>query len=385
MSGLPAGKLTSPCDHGGEVVMGSPNTFITGLPAARIGDAHTCPIHSPGKIVSASTTVFINGVGAARQLDKIECNTAPSPATPTSAALMEGEADSLIGQWLIGASETKGDTTTRGGIVNRTGTKTEIGGVDLKVDGGWTAGYLKHSSGGGIGLGGAGYKSSWKASGAHYEKFVTAEANKNALVRGGVEFDAFTAETKNDVLLGSDGKRTGIVYNQKAGASVAGGKAFGQVVAPTGNDTSVDAKGEWKPFKDQLKALGGKSYQDEVDIQAYYDKNKGRGTLELNKEGAARIAGGAGAAITGYQGAVAGATAGAVLGPGGMVAGAILGASIGAVAGYMRYYAWSKALLTNPLIPDKVTISWGKAYAEASTGAGADQIAVGEPTVFIGD
>lgn len=57
---------------------GSPDVFINGKPAGRVGDSyasHGCPIHPAhtGVIVSGSSTVFINGIPAGRIGDPVSC------------------------------------------------------------------------------------------------------------------------------------------------------------------------------------------------------------------------------------------------------------------------------------------------------------------------
>ena len=48
--------------------VGSPNVFIGGMPAARVGDMAICT-GPPDSIVLGSATVFINGMPAARMGD----------------------------------------------------------------------------------------------------------------------------------------------------------------------------------------------------------------------------------------------------------------------------------------------------------------------------
>ena len=70
------------CDHAlpccphhviGTITQGSPDTFINGMPAARLDDRvfHNCPHCGIGYISSASGAVKINGKGAAREGDKV--------------------------------------------------------------------------------------------------------------------------------------------------------------------------------------------------------------------------------------------------------------------------------------------------------------------------
>jgi uncharacterized Zn-binding protein involved in type VI secretion len=59
-----------PVPHvGGPIIMGSPNVFIGGLPAARVGDLVTC-VGPPDTIAMGSPTVLINGMPAARMGDQ---------------------------------------------------------------------------------------------------------------------------------------------------------------------------------------------------------------------------------------------------------------------------------------------------------------------------
>ena len=55
--------------EGGPILEGSPDVFIGGLPAARVGDKAQCK-GSPDTIVEGEPTVLINGKPAARMGDK---------------------------------------------------------------------------------------------------------------------------------------------------------------------------------------------------------------------------------------------------------------------------------------------------------------------------
>ena len=69
--------------HGGTIVVGDPTVLINGMPAARVGDMHTCPMvtgtvpHVGGPISMGSTTVMINGMPAARVGDMCTCSGPP--------------------------------------------------------------------------------------------------------------------------------------------------------------------------------------------------------------------------------------------------------------------------------------------------------------------
>ena len=72
--GKPAARLGDMTAHGGSIVgPGCPTVLIGGMPAARIGDMHVCPMMNPGlpppphvggPISLGSTGVFIGGMPA---------------------------------------------------------------------------------------------------------------------------------------------------------------------------------------------------------------------------------------------------------------------------------------------------------------------------------
>ena len=69
-----AARLTDQISHGGQIVTGSDNVLIDGLPAARLGDVVACDLDGEQHIVTASPDVLVNGIGAARIGDRISCN-----------------------------------------------------------------------------------------------------------------------------------------------------------------------------------------------------------------------------------------------------------------------------------------------------------------------
>jgi uncharacterized Zn-binding protein involved in type VI secretion len=48
----PVATLGTPMTHGGAVVTAAPCVTIVGIPAARVGDMVTCPMHGPAVITS---------------------------------------------------------------------------------------------------------------------------------------------------------------------------------------------------------------------------------------------------------------------------------------------------------------------------------------------
>lgn len=79
----PAARMGDLTSHGGTIVMGAPNVLIGGMPAARLGDMHTCPMvtgvvpHVGGPISLGSATVLIGGMPAARTGDMAVCTGPP--------------------------------------------------------------------------------------------------------------------------------------------------------------------------------------------------------------------------------------------------------------------------------------------------------------------
>lgn len=75
----PAARITDPTGHPGVVTgPGVANVLIGGLPAAVLGDMHTCAFppptsHPPSPIVIGSATVLIGGRPAARVGDTAGC------------------------------------------------------------------------------------------------------------------------------------------------------------------------------------------------------------------------------------------------------------------------------------------------------------------------
>jgi uncharacterized Zn-binding protein involved in type VI secretion len=87
----PAARLADQTTHGGVVISPSPPAvLIGGMPAARAGDTHLCPVpqpHPPSVFAMASKTVLIGGRPALRAGDVAGCG----------AVLVGGAATVLIG------------------------------------------------------------------------------------------------------------------------------------------------------------------------------------------------------------------------------------------------------------------------------------------------
>ncbi len=88
-----AATLFDVTSHPGMVMGGATQVYIDCLPAARVGDAHTCLLpptagpHPPSTIAEGSKTVFIEKQPAARMGDQSGCG----------AAIVTGSPDVFIG------------------------------------------------------------------------------------------------------------------------------------------------------------------------------------------------------------------------------------------------------------------------------------------------
>jgi uncharacterized Zn-binding protein involved in type VI secretion len=86
----PAARVSDTTGHPGTITgPGVATVLIGGMPAAVLGDMHSCTIpptlgpHPPSPIVKASTTVLINGRGAARMGDTVGCGAPIILGVPT--------------------------------------------------------------------------------------------------------------------------------------------------------------------------------------------------------------------------------------------------------------------------------------------------------------
>lgn len=90
--GKPAARQTDMTVHGGNIVLGCPTVLIGGLPAARLGDMHVCPMQTPAPVpvphvggpisMSSAPTVLIGGMPAACVGDMLVCVGPPDTIAP---------------------------------------------------------------------------------------------------------------------------------------------------------------------------------------------------------------------------------------------------------------------------------------------------------------
>lgn len=99
----PAARVMDPTMHGPPLTgAGCPTVLIGGMPAWRVGDAHTCSMvnapppagpgtpHGPGVVAMGSVTVLIGGQPAARMGDMViePAAVGPPPMNPNNPILM---------------------------------------------------------------------------------------------------------------------------------------------------------------------------------------------------------------------------------------------------------------------------------------------------------
>jgi uncharacterized Zn-binding protein involved in type VI secretion len=101
--------MGDPTAHGGLVAAGEPTVLMNGAPAARLGDAHVCPLtsgpapHVGGPVAAGSAAVRINGQPAARTGDLCTCCGPPDLIAGGEPTVQI--ADGGSGQTLIGGGE----------------------------------------------------------------------------------------------------------------------------------------------------------------------------------------------------------------------------------------------------------------------------------------
>lgn len=101
--GKPAARLGDMTMHGGSIVLGFPMVLIGGMPAARMGDMHVCPMLTPGvppiphvggPVVLGSPMVLIGGMPAARMGDMCVCVGPPDTIALGCPTVLIGEGGS---------------------------------------------------------------------------------------------------------------------------------------------------------------------------------------------------------------------------------------------------------------------------------------------------
>jgi len=121
-----AARLGDSCAHGGVIVAGCPTVLIGGMPAARVGDMHVCPMVTPGTppiphvgmtiIPPGSPTVLIGGMPAARMGDMAVCTGPPDSIIMGCMTVMIGTAGS--GSASGGGAGSSGAASAQAGAQN---------------------------------------------------------------------------------------------------------------------------------------------------------------------------------------------------------------------------------------------------------------------------
>lgn len=101
--GKPAARMGDMTAHGGALVLGCPTVLIGGMPAARVGDMHVCPMLNPGlpppphvggPVAMGSPMVLIGGMPAARMGDMVVCAGPPDTIILGCMTVLIGEGGS---------------------------------------------------------------------------------------------------------------------------------------------------------------------------------------------------------------------------------------------------------------------------------------------------
>jgi uncharacterized Zn-binding protein involved in type VI secretion len=99
--GTPACRISDATEHGGVIVVGFPTVLIGGLPAARIGDNHVCPMVTPGvppiphvggPFIMGSPTVLVGAMPQSRVTDQLICVGPPDMAIVGEPTVLVGMA-----------------------------------------------------------------------------------------------------------------------------------------------------------------------------------------------------------------------------------------------------------------------------------------------------
>lgn len=71
----PIARMGDMSSHGGAIITGALKSFVDGVPVARMGDLHMCPIygHLITPLISGSPTIVVEGKPVARMGDRAAC------------------------------------------------------------------------------------------------------------------------------------------------------------------------------------------------------------------------------------------------------------------------------------------------------------------------
>jgi len=82
----PQARLGDISSHGGVIITGASRTFDNGMPVARMGDLHVCPIpgHGVTPIVTGSNKTLVEGKPLARVGDSTGCGAVIVSGSPNT-------------------------------------------------------------------------------------------------------------------------------------------------------------------------------------------------------------------------------------------------------------------------------------------------------------
>ena len=80
---VPVARVGDKSDHNGEIITGSPTWMDGGLPVARVGDIHRCPIHGDTPIMTGSYSDLEEGQAIAHVGSKVGCGAIIITGNPT--------------------------------------------------------------------------------------------------------------------------------------------------------------------------------------------------------------------------------------------------------------------------------------------------------------
>jgi uncharacterized Zn-binding protein involved in type VI secretion len=116
----PAARISDQTAHGGIVTLGFPTVLICNLPAARVGDLHTCPMvtgvvpHVGGPFITGSFTVLVGNMPQAKVGDMLVCVGPPDTlimGAPTVQVGMAGGGGGGFGSAMAGITALGGQSS----------------------------------------------------------------------------------------------------------------------------------------------------------------------------------------------------------------------------------------------------------------------------------
>lgn len=293
----PAARMGDLTAHGGTVVCGEPTVFIGSRLAARLGDPHLCPMsdgakpHVGGVVISSSKTVWIGRALAARMGDRCGCPSAGTAgagvpqvigpgAAPRRASTDANSAEPDTGphaevevtDWDHDGTLDGVQASARGGRMRNSGA-VDIGPIELGVRHRMDQDYMEKTAQlstdekGGIGVQFKEETGHLKH-GAGWSIGPDGEGGANPYLAVEAQYAVAKAESEVDVLVGSDGRRTGFGGIVKADASALSAAADSTISIPLPWGYSINLGGHVEGDVDSFGGGGG--------VLAFWDSHEER-------------------------------------------------------------------------------------------------------------